>query len=259
MTTVDHVFALALIVGLPVFAAWHASHLIQRVSDPAYSRTRDYLQTIGLQWALTLLLCGWWLMAERPLADLGLTFPGSSGRWWTIVISFAAIAFYAYQSYAVARSSEAQGKVRAQLDAQPIVRIILPTNAGEARTFGALALTAGVCEEVLYRGFLLYYLNQWLPGGAAVAAAIVIFGLAHMYQGARGIVLTGLAGGVAMALYLLTGSLIASMILHATVDLANGFIAYVALVGTRRHPSLGEGGDSGLGARGTQVESEDRA
>ena len=240
MTTVDHLFAFALIVGVPAFAAWHASQLIQRItSDPAYTRTRDYLLTIGFQWALTLLLGGWWLMAERPFADLGLTLPGGAGRWWTIVISFAAIAFYGYQSYAVARSPEAQAKVRGQLDAQPIVRVILPTNTGEASVFGALALTAGICEEVLYRGFLLYYLDQWLPGGVAVAAAIVIFGFAHMYQGARGIVLTGLAGGVAMALYLFTGSLIAPMILHATVDLANGFIAYVALVGAR--PSTGSG------------------
>ena len=57
----------------------------------------------------------------------------------------------------------------------------------------------------------------------------MVFGVAHAYQGARGILLTMLAGGAAMALYLLTGSLVAPMFLHATVDLANGFMAYRAL------------------------------
>jgi len=227
MTLIDHLFALVLIVGLPVFATWHATHLIRRVTrDPANTRTPDYLLTIAIQWGLTVVLGGWWLMAARPFADLGLTLPIGAGRWGTILISSTAIAFFGYHAYAVARSPEAQAKVRAQLDAQPNVRVILPTNTQEARAFGAVALTAGICEEVLYRGFLLYYLNQWLPGAAAVAAAIVIFGVAHLYQGARGILLTGIAGGAAMAVYLLTGSLIAPVVLHAVVDLANGFVAY---------------------------------
>ncbi len=137
--------------------------------------------------------------------------------------------FFAWQAYSVTRSPDAQAKVRNQLDAQPSVRVILPTNARESRAFAALAVTAGICEEVLYRGYLLYYLRLWLPGAAAVGAAIVVFGLAHAYQGARGILLTMLAGGAAMALYLLTGSLVAPMVLHATVDLANGFMAYRSL------------------------------
>jgi hypothetical protein len=36
---------------------------------------------------------------------------------------------------------------------------------------------------------------------------------------------TGLAGAVAMTLYLLTGSLVASMVLHTTVDAASGWMA----------------------------------
>lgn len=230
MTWFDHLFALALLVGLPAYAAWDVPRLARRVaSDPSYARTRDYLLTIALQWGLTLALVAWWVYAGRAFGDLGLVRPEGTERWWTIVISAAAIAFFAWQAYSVARSPDAQAKVRTQLDSQPSVRVLLPVNAREAAVFGAVALTAGICEEILYRGYMLHYMQAWLPGAAAIIAAIVIFGLAHAYQGGRGVLLTGLAGAAAMGLYLFTGSLVAPMILHATVDLANGFMAYRSL------------------------------
>ena len=96
----------------------------------------------------------------------------------------------------------------------------------EARVFSGVAITAGICEEVLYRGYLLWYLQSLGLGRGAVVVAIVAFGLAHAYQGIRGSVVTGVTGAVFMGLYLLTGSLVAPIVLHATVDLANGLMAY---------------------------------
>ena len=40
--------------------------------------------------------------------------------------------------------------------------------------------------------------------------------------------LTAVVGGIALAVYLWTGSLVAPIVMHAAVDLANGFIAYRA-------------------------------
>jgi membrane protease YdiL (CAAX protease family) len=230
MTWFDHLFALTLLLGLPAYAAWHVSRLARRVeADAADARVRDYILTIVLQWSLTLTLVGWWVYAGRPFVDIGLATPKGSGRLWTIVLTAAAVTFFASQARAVAQSAVAQGKIRAQLDSQPGVRVILPTTPREMRTFGALAVTAGICEEILYRGYLLYYLRAWLPGAAAVAAAVAVFGVAHVYQGRRGILLTGIAGAAAMGLYLLTGSLAAPIFLHITIDVANGFMAYRVL------------------------------
>jgi membrane protease YdiL (CAAX protease family) len=106
--------------------------------------------------------------------------------------------------------------------------MILPATVREARVFTGVAITAGICEEVLYRGYLLWYLQSLGLGRGAVVVAIVAFGLAHAYQGIRGIGGTGVTGAVAMGLYLLTGSLVAPIVLHATVDLANGLMMYRA-------------------------------
>jgi membrane protease YdiL (CAAX protease family) len=106
------------------------------------------------------------------------------------------------------------------------LRTILPSTPREARAFHGIAVTAGVCEEVLYRGYLLWYFQSLMPAGAAIAAAILVFGLGHVYQGIRGIFSTGIAGGIAMAVYLLTGSLVAPILLHVALDLVNGFTIY---------------------------------
>ena len=49
--------------------------------------------------------------------------------------------------------------------------------------------------------------------------AAVVFGLAHLYQGAVGVVTTFVMGLVLGALYVIGGSLIAPIVVHALVDL----------------------------------------
>src|SRR5581483_6964885 len=102
------------------------------------------------------------------------------------------------------------------------VAALLPRTAAERWLFAGLALTAGVCEEVLYRGFGLAGL-RWLAPGLGHPALILItaaaFGLAHLYQGPPGVVLTGLAGAYLAWVAIATGSLVPAMILHALLDL----------------------------------------
>jgi membrane protease YdiL (CAAX protease family) len=99
---------------------------------------------------------------------------------------------------------------------------LLPRTAGERRLFTVVGVTAGVCEEWLYRGFFLAVvaaLAGGLPTGVLVLVAAVAFGLAHAYQGPAGIVTTGVLGGVMAAVYLQTGSLLLPVLLHAIIDL----------------------------------------
>ena len=230
MTWPDHVLALILVIALPTYSAWDLPRLARRIAaDPGLARTREYLWTMVLQWGLALALIGWWVQTPRPFTEIGVAYPEGAAWWWTVGISAAAMAFFAWQARVVATSPDAQAQVREQLATQASVRLILPTTPGEVRVFAALAITAGFSEELFYRGYLLWYLQSWWPGAGAILAAIVVFGAAHAYQGARGILLTALAGAAAMAAYLLTGSLLAPIALHSTIDLANGFIAYKAL------------------------------
>jgi membrane protease YdiL (CAAX protease family) len=90
------------------------------------------------------------------------------------------------------------------------------------RGWAGLSLSAGVTEELTYRGLLVLALSLAvpdLPHGAVVAVAAVLFGLAHWYQGWLGVLTTGVVGAAFTQLYLSTGSLLLPMVLHVLVDL----------------------------------------
>ena len=229
MTLFDHLFALILLVGLAVWSAWNArnvARLARRIAADPNARTNEYLWTMAMEWGLTLALLAWWQWAARPLPALGVVLPEGTGAWWTGLVCLAGIFFYVQQARTVAASPDAQESLRKELASQPNVRMILPRTVREARVCTGVAITAGVCEEVLYRGYLLWYLQSLGLGRGAVVVAIVAFGLAHAYQGIRGSVASGVMGAVFMGLYLLTGSLVAPIVLHATVDFANFLMAY---------------------------------
>jgi membrane protease YdiL (CAAX protease family) len=82
-----------------------------------------------------------------------------------------------------------------------------------------LAPTAALCEEFLYRGFLLAQLTQWLRSGAwAWAASSLAFGLAHVYQGWNGMARASLLGALLAYPVIHLGSLYPSMLAHGVID-----------------------------------------
>jgi uncharacterized protein len=226
----DHVLTFALVLAFPAYAAWDVPRMARRIAaDPLNARIKDYMWSIAIQWGLTFSLIAAWWWAGRSLQDVGVRLPDTASAWSrTLLISGAGVVFFGQQGLAVLRSPDAQAKVRKHIESQPGVRTVLPSTPREARVFVGVALTAGICEEVLYRGYLLWYWQSLVPPGIAIVAAILAFGLGHAYQGVRGIFATGIAGAVAMAVYLLTGSLLAPIVLHAALDLVNGFTIYRA-------------------------------
>jgi uncharacterized protein len=99
---------------------------------------------------------------------------------------------------------------------------MLPTTARGRRGWAALATTAGITEEITYRGVVVLTLALLLPAADArvvVVAAAVLFGLAHAYQGRLGMLVTGALGAAFAGMYLTTGSLLVPMVVHVLVDL----------------------------------------
>jgi membrane protease YdiL (CAAX protease family) len=100
---------------------------------------------------------------------------------------------------------------------------LLPQGALETALWIVLALSAGFCEEITFRG---YFQRQFeaLTGrrGVALVMQAVLFGLAHAYQGLPSTVAIAGYGVLFGALALWRGSLRPGMVAHALTDLVLG-------------------------------------
>ncbi len=104
-------------------------------------------------------------------------------------------------------------------EAELVYLLIPKTRREKVWSVLLLAPTAALCEEFLYRGFLLAQLTQWLRSGEwAWAASSLAFGLAHVYQGWNGMVRASLLGALLAYPVIHTGSLYPSMLAHGLID-----------------------------------------
>jgi membrane protease YdiL (CAAX protease family) len=165
----------------------------------------------------------------------------------------------AYQLLAVRSVARRPEEMEAVAERVEHLAPLLPGDDQEWRWFAALGLTAGITEELLFRGFLIAYLAVWFGLWPAVLLSSVAFGAGHLYQaGLRSALQTGIAGLVFGSLYALAGQLWAPMILHAAVDLGTGWAARQAAGahepvhgGPRSGAGTGGGGGPGTDDAGT--------
>jgi membrane protease YdiL (CAAX protease family) len=232
---IDHLLVALLVLVVPWLAVIEYRHLVRALeAGVENARPRAYRQTVLVQWGFTACLIGLWIQAGRPLLALGLGLEMSRGLWIGLSITVAACGFLVFQTVMVQRHPEARAAVRAQVET---LRPLLPHTVGEGRWFAGVSVTAGTCEEVVYRGFLMAYFGGLGPIPAILLSTLV-FGLSHAYMGRAGAIRASLVGLIVAGLYWLTGSLWAPMLLHATADLTSGIMARTSFAG---EPLLSDG------------------
>jgi len=104
---------------------------------------------------------------------------------------------------------------------------VLPKTRKEKLWFTAVSATAGIGEEVVYRGFLFYLLINLFPSMPIYIILIiagVLFGIAHSYQGFWGVLKTSFIGILFGALYISSGFLLPGILLHFIVDFSSNFL-----------------------------------
>jgi membrane protease YdiL (CAAX protease family) len=100
------------------------------------------------------------------------------------------------------------------------VAFILPRTKIEKLIWTILSITAGICEETGFRGYVLTKLNLFLNNWyLTIAISSLCFGLGHFYQGLGGIILTGTYGLLFCFLFIWRKSLIPGIFAHSLQDL----------------------------------------
>jgi membrane protease YdiL (CAAX protease family) len=103
----------------------------------------------------------------------------------------------------------------------------VPRTAKDRKKHTMFVFSTATCEELISRGFTAFLLQAVFPDISIFLIILIssaLFGLAHIYQGLRGIINTGIFGALSMSLFLATGSLIFPMLLHFAADFSYTFI-----------------------------------
>jgi membrane protease YdiL (CAAX protease family) len=209
--------------ALGVIVPWRGRHrlreLLAKPSVSAAERISLYTSTIAFQW-IVVAVTAWRAWAHGfSAAQLGLV----TGNVWVVNAAalVGAVLLTTFQWLNLRRMGRMSQKVRGRL--QALAERILPQSARERIPFFALAVTAGVCEEFVYRGFAMAVFRRvGLPSWSVVVLSSILFGMAHLYQGRSGLVGTTLLGLLFGAARSLFGSLGPVVVWHAGVDIVAG-------------------------------------
>ncbi|NJB84803.1 membrane protease YdiL (CAAX protease family) [Lewinella marina] len=168
-----------------------------------------------------------WFLAGRPFTELGLGWGQHPYDPVAVGILLAFLALYGLDLYAEAGNPARQRETHRRFRELGF----LPANGWQYLHFLFLCLCAGVGEEIVYRGFMITYLQDALGTEPwAIAATLLFpafsFGVAHFYQGGQAVLKI-----VAMALlfgffFYRTGSLWPLILLHIAIDAVGGLLSW---------------------------------
>jgi uncharacterized protein len=162
-----------------------------------------------------------WLLAAAYVAVVWLTslkpaffrmLPATAFIHWTLLVAGVALA-----GLVVLLLLEGRGWWPPESE---LVYVLLPSTRLE-KLWAVLfvAPTAALCEEFLYRGYLMSQLSEWfhsVPWAWGVSSAA--FGLAHVYQRANGMLRAALLGALLAYPVVHLGSVYPSMAAHFLID-----------------------------------------
>lgn len=209
----EKIAAALLLVGLPLLAT--DEETVAEAFSAAGDRTALYASA-GLSLALIAAAvwgtAAWTGLRPEELGWRGL--PAGPAVAWSVAITAAGLASVGLATKVVRGLGLAESRA---------VLYLLPRDRRERWAFVALALAAGICEEYVFRGFLLHVVEAWSGDTAvAVAASSLSFGLAHGYQRAAGVVRATLLGLLLAVPVAATGSLLPAMAGHFWINVLIG-------------------------------------
>lgn len=157
----------------------------------------------GSFWALA---GGRWTSWKEVLIDLGIALP-----FWVLWTGAA------YGVHWLLGASSAK-----------TVNSLLPQSLTEVLIWIGASITAGVCEEMAFRGYVQRQLHA-LSGSVVVAVLGqgLVFGLFHAYQGWKNVIVISVLGALYGALAAWRGNLRANIVVHAWTDFWEGWFKIV--------------------------------
>ncbi|MFA8438269.1 CPBP family intramembrane glutamic endopeptidase [Pueribacillus sp. YX66] len=219
------------VVYEPIIGYFDYKKFKVNVSENKNERMNYYINSIISLWAPTLFILLIVSLTELTFKQIGFAIPTIQTEPLGPIITYIAIAIgllyflsilYSIVRYHVSdkfkeKFSQAMKKEQAKSE----FYLILPTTKKEAKFWNVVSVTAGITEEVIYRGFLIFAFSYLFPSLSIWIVILIVsllFGLAHTYQGTLGVVRTTIIGLFFSILYLSLGSILPLIVLHFFID-----------------------------------------
>jgi membrane protease YdiL (CAAX protease family) len=218
---IDHLLAFVFSVALPLFSIRQYRFKPNR---PFTSGEKKHIYLFG---SLNLFILGLvvmvvWLFFRRPVTELGFMNPVNPGSWWWIVLVLVLL-YFLDAFISVSTKEKLKDSIETWKQRTPFV----PAQKNELPLYFLLCVSAGVCEELVYRGYLISYcqhLFQASPNSEALSVMLpaVVFSAAHYYQGFKAVMKILVLSVFFGFIFLRSGSLIPVIMLHFLIDAAGG-------------------------------------
>lgn len=216
METTNLLIIIAIIVGIlfPGYAIWSGRNLRQWLTSNPDQKVKVFrLTAIQLIVLMIFTLIPFW-SSQNNLSHIGLDF--ISNPYW--VISLFVLSLLALLLFRKIKLSEESAEKIANQNAR--IQFLLPTNDREYKHMIFVSFVAGICEEVIYRGFLFWFIMNYLPLFPSIILANLPFALGHLTTtGTKNTVKAFVLALLFTGAYLLTKSLWLPILLHIIVDL----------------------------------------
>jgi membrane protease YdiL (CAAX protease family) len=221
----DHLLVLLFGCGLPLLSSLQGRSILRSIEFSEPVRSRFYLSnslTLALFAGIVLLF---WYAQGRPFAEMGFRPPTNAPDLdKAILLSLILMAVYATDLWrGVSRAYRHREERMEMLGRTPF----LPRHVRELPLYVLMCASAGVFEEIIYRGFMVtYFLPE--PNGRsgwpwlAVTVPALLFGMAHHYQGWEAMGKVILLSMLLALVFILGGSLGWVMVIHFAIDLGAG-------------------------------------
>jgi CAAX protease family protein len=218
----QHLLVLFLVVGAPLWDRYEIPRL--KASTEPRKKIRYYEKIMAATWicaiasVLFIGIASVFAIHTTP-GEIAWLDAGSRGRVFVQGVTIGVLIVIFVPAVLALRSEKLRVKAA---KAAKRMSFLLPSSGEERRWWWLVCLTAGIGEEVIYRGLLLHYLHVLpfhLSWTLALVVSSVIFGIGHLYQGIAGAVSTVVVGFLFGAMFLATGSLLLPIVVHAVMDL----------------------------------------
>lgn len=222
----EHIAAFFLMVVIPIQSFLRGR--IFEMDEPLTTeeKFKIYKANTFSQWFLTALLIGIWFLSGKGWNELGFKWPQIDDFQGIWLLSGVFLLAYVIDAWWQLRNKKARIK---QVKEWGKYTPFLPTTWKQMAGFLSVVFTAAICEEILFRGFLIHYLLQFLDNSiSATMIAIFVpsflFATSHFYQGWQAVLKIAILASVFSTLLILTGSLLIPIILHFLVNLISGLL-----------------------------------